>query len=47
MDRVFSFPRPRPRGLLGRRFEMDEQLVLLGGIALSVGLLAGLPGIPL
>lgn len=47
MDRLFSFPRPRPRGLLGRRFEMDEQLVLLGGIALSVGLLAGLPGIPL
>ncbi|MER5372590.1 SCO6880 family protein [Streptomyces sp. NPDC002553] len=47
MDRVFSFPRPRPRGLLGRRFEMDEQLVLLGGIVLAVGLLAGLPGIPL
>ncbi|MFF8618642.1 SCO6880 family protein [Streptomyces sp. NPDC015350] len=47
MDRVFSFPRPRPRGLLGRRFEMDEQLVLLGGVALAVGLLAGLPGIPL
>ena len=47
MDRVFSFPRPRPRGLLGRRFEMDEQLVLLGGIVLSVGLLASLPGIPL
>ncbi|MFF1678367.1 SCO6880 family protein [Streptomyces sp. NPDC058256] len=47
MDRVFSFPRPRPRGLLGRRFEMDEQLVLLCGIALSVGLLAALPGIPL
>jgi len=45
MDRVFSFPRPRPRGLLGRRFEMDEQLVLLGGIALSVGLLAALPGV--
>ncbi|WP_327411251.1 hypothetical protein OG458_41685 (plasmid) [Streptomyces sp. NBC_01281] len=47
MDRVFTFPRPRPRGLLGRRYEMDEQLVLLGGIALSVTLLATLPGIPL
>ncbi|MFI9772759.1 SCO6880 family protein [Streptomyces sp. NPDC052415] len=47
MDRFFSFPRPRPRGLLGRRFEMDEQLFLLGGIVLAVGLLAGLPGIPL
>ncbi|MFE2852706.1 SCO6880 family protein [Streptomyces lavendulae] len=47
MDRLFSFPRPRPRGLLGRRFEMDEQLVILGGIALAVGLLAALPGIPL
>ncbi|MFJ5635030.1 SCO6880 family protein [Streptomyces goshikiensis] len=47
MDRVFTFPRPRPRGLLGRRFEMDEQLVLLGGIALAVGLMAALPGIPL
>ncbi|WP_225637441.1 SCO6880 family protein [Streptomyces solaniscabiei] len=45
MDRVFSFPRPRPRGLLGRRFEMDEQLVLLGGIVLSVGLLGTLPGL--
>ncbi|MET8676080.1 SCO6880 family protein [Streptomyces sp. NPDC004647] len=44
VDRVFSFPRPRPRGLLGRRFEMDEQLVLLGGVALSVALLAALPG---
>ncbi|MFD6465389.1 SCO6880 family protein [Streptomyces goshikiensis] len=47
MDRVFTFPRPRPRGLLGRRFEMDEQLVLLGGIVLAVGLMAALPGIPL
>ncbi|MFD6329178.1 SCO6880 family protein [Streptomyces niveus] len=47
MDRAFSFPRPRPRGLLGRRFEMDEQLVLLGGTVLSVALLAALPGIPL
>jgi hypothetical protein len=47
VDRVFTFPRPRPRGLLGRRVEMDEQLVILGGIALSVGLLTVLPGIPL
>lgn len=36
MARTFTFPRPRPRGLLGRKLEADEQLVLgagfLGGL---------------
>lgn len=31
MARTFSFPRPRPRGLLGRKLEADEQLVLACG----------------
>ncbi|UWM49684.1 hypothetical protein N0X72_12040 [Streptomyces carpaticus] len=31
MARTFVFPRPRPRGLLGRRLEGDEQLVLVTG----------------
>ncbi len=31
MTRSFTFPRPRPRGLLGRRLEADEQLVLGAG----------------
>ncbi|WP_240796299.1 SCO6880 family protein [Streptomyces sp. RFCAC02] len=37
MARTFTFPRPRPRGLLGRKLDGDEQLVLgagfLGGLA--------------
>ncbi|MEV1008369.1 SCO6880 family protein [Streptomyces sp. NPDC049881] len=33
MARTFVFPRPRPRGLLGRRLEGDEQLVLAAGFA--------------
>lgn len=47
MARVFSFPRPRPRGLLGRRFEADEQLVLFAGIVLTVLLFATLPTVVL
>jgi len=31
MARTFSFPRPRPRGLLGRKLEADEQYILCGG----------------
>ncbi|MCG7202342.1 SCO6880 family protein [Streptomyces arenae] len=31
MARTFTYPRPRPRGLLGRKFEADEQLVLGSG----------------
>ncbi|WP_199922062.1 SCO6880 family protein [Kitasatospora aureofaciens] len=38
MSRSFVFPRPRPRGLLGRRLEADEQWVLGGGVL--AGLLA-------
>ncbi|MGW7295380.1 SCO6880 family protein [Streptomyces xiamenensis] len=38
MARTFSFPRPRPRGLLGRRLEGDEQLVL--GAGFTSGLMA-------
>lgn len=42
--RTFTFPRPRPRGLLGRKLEADEQLVLgvgfVGGLSL-VWLLSG------
>ncbi|WP_416969394.1 SCO6880 family protein [Streptomyces sp. 4F14] len=32
MARTFTYPRPRPRGLLGRRLEADEQLVLGAGL---------------
>ncbi|MGW6454749.1 SCO6880 family protein [Streptomyces sp. NPDC055078] len=39
MARTFVFPRPRPRGLLGRKLEGDEQVVLaagfLGGLILA------------
>ncbi|HEY8980571.1 MAG TPA: SCO6880 family protein [Streptomyces sp.] len=45
MSRTFIYPRPRPRGLLGRRLEGDEQLVLgagfVGGI-LSAWALGGI-----
>jgi hypothetical protein len=39
MARTFTFPRPRPRGLLGRKLEADEQLVL--GVGFVVALAAG------
>ncbi|MFE0063117.1 SCO6880 family protein [Streptomyces sp. NPDC059003] len=45
MPRSFVFPRPRPRGLLGRRFDGDEQLVLGSGAALSLLSLAVVPGV--
>ncbi|WP_445517312.1 SCO6880 family protein [Streptomyces sp. NEAU-174] len=32
MARTFTYPRPRPRGLLGRKLEADEQLVLGAGL---------------
>jgi hypothetical protein len=39
MARTFTFPRPRPRGLLGRKLEADEQLILgsgfLGGLIIA------------
>ncbi|GAA1237521.1 SCO6880 family protein [Streptomyces rhizosphaericus] len=44
MPRTFRYPRPRPRGLLGRRFEADEQLVAGLGAALALLMLAVLPG---
>ncbi|MFD9565072.1 SCO6880 family protein [Streptomyces sp. NPDC059994] len=44
MARTFRFPRPRPRGLLGRRLEGDEQLVLGVGAATSLLTLAVVPG---
>ncbi|MFF3786369.1 SCO6880 family protein [Streptomyces sp. NPDC001933] len=47
MPRAFLFPRPRPRGLLGRRFEGDEQLVLGGGAASSLLTLAVVPNVAL
>lgn len=47
MARSFTFPRPRPRGFLGRKFEADEQLVLGAGAILAVICLAALPGFPL
>ncbi|BDH10471.1 SCO6880 family protein [Streptomyces hygroscopicus] len=40
MARTFMYPRPRPRGLLGRKLEADEQLVL--GAGLVGGLFAAL-----
>lgn len=47
MARSFTFPRPRPRGFLGRKFEADEQLVLGAGAILTVICLATLPGFAL
>lgn len=47
MPRAFIFPRPRPRGLLGRRFEGDEQLVLGAGAAGALLSLSVVPNIPL
>lgn len=47
MSRTFLFPRPRPRGLLGRRMEADEQSVLGAGVLLGLLLLWIAPGIPL
>ncbi|MFD9061639.1 SCO6880 family protein [Kitasatospora purpeofusca] len=46
MPRTFLFPRPRPRGLLGRRLEMDEQLVLASGVLGGLLVLWVAPGIP-
>ncbi|MGP4115368.1 SCO6880 family protein [Streptomyces sp. 4N509B] len=46
MTRTFTFPRPRPRGLLGRRLDADEQLVLAAGAAgglVAAWLLHGIP----
>lgn len=40
MARTFVYPRPRPRGLLGRKLEADEQLVL--GFGLVGGLITAL-----
>ncbi|MFC1435344.1 SCO6880 family protein [Streptacidiphilus sp. N1-3] len=31
MSRTFSFPKPRPRGLLGRKLDSDEQYILCAG----------------
>jgi hypothetical protein len=39
MPRTFTFPRPRPRGLLGRKLEADDQYILCG--AFVSGLIAG------
>jgi len=47
MARTFLYPRPRPRGLLGRRMEADEQWVLALGIVLGIVMLWLMPGIPL
>ncbi|MEV5434449.1 SCO6880 family protein [Streptomyces sp. NPDC052682] len=38
MARTFTFPRPRPRGLLGRKLEADEQLILGAGFVGGLGL---------
>jgi hypothetical protein len=46
MARTFHFPRPRPRGLLGRRLEQDEQLVLGAGLLLGLFFLLTLSSIP-
>ncbi|MEV6404115.1 SCO6880 family protein [Streptomyces bobili] len=46
MARTFTFAAPRPRGLLGRRFEPDEQLVLGTGFVGGLLLLWLVPGIP-
>lgn len=45
MARTFTYPRPRPRGLLGRKLEADEQLVLGAGLVgglLVAWILAGI-----
>lgn len=45
--RTFTFPRPRPRGLVGRKLETYEQAVLALTGALTVILTALLPGVAL
>ncbi|MFI1203473.1 SCO6880 family protein [Streptomyces sp. NPDC020883] len=45
MPRAFIFPRPRPRGLLGRRFEGDEQIVLAAGVGTSLLALGVIPNV--
>lgn len=47
MSRTFTFPRPRPRGLLGRRLEPDEQLVLGVGLMVGLFLLITISSIPI
>lgn len=47
MARSFSFARPRPRGLLGRRLEGDEQLVLGAGFTAGLIVAYVLSSIPL
>lgn len=47
MARTFVFPRPRPRGLLGRKLDSGEQIVLGAGLILALIMLWLMPGIPL
>ncbi|SFF74895.1 hypothetical protein SAMN05216251_12734 [Actinacidiphila alni] len=47
MSRSFSFPRPRPRGLLGRRLDGDEQLVLGGGLVCGLAVAVVVTSLPL